>query len=97
MNANRTSHQAIQGGHVSHDSRKVHPAGVKHENAENSHKYKEKMILSSCFSRPPPPTPAMPARAYRRVYARGGGEKVKHAIGTSRQSGQGEASGNRRH
>lgn len=97
MNANQTSHQALQGGHVSHDSHKVHQAGVKHENARNSHKYKEKIFLSSCFSRPPPPTPAKPTRAYPCVYARGGGEKVNHAIGTSRQAGQGEAGGNRRH
>lgn len=62
MNANQTSHQALQGGHVSHDSHKVHQAGVKHENARNSHKYKEKNISLFMFlsSTPAHPRDARP-------------------------------------
>lgn len=66
MTVNQTSHQAIQGGHVSHDSHKVYQTGVKHENARNSHKYKEKnislfMFLSSTPTHPRDARPRVPA------------------------------------
>lgn len=56
------------------DSPKVHPLRVKHENAANDRIYRKKknslfMFLSF--------TPTHPRKARTRVYARGGGERVK--------------------
>jgi len=65
MNVHRTPKPTIGVGHVSQDSPKLHPAGVKHENAQNSFIYKEKYIFLSMFL---PFTPHPPAC----VYARGG-------------------------
>lgn len=63
MTVIRTPKPTIEGGHVSHDSPKLHPAGVKHENAQNSFIYKEKYISLSMFL---PFTPPIPACVYAR-------------------------------
>lgn len=59
----------LQAGHVSQDSPKVHPAGVKLGNAKKSLYIKEKYISLSCFTISPAPPPA---RAYTRARVSGG-------------------------
>lgn len=71
------SRTTIQAGHVSHDSLKVHPAKVKHENGRKGHEYKEKQLSLFMFL---PFTPTHPRNARPRVSAcvrEEGGERVK--------------------
>ncbi len=73
MNGIRTDRTAVGGGHDSHDSPKVHRAGVKHEIAWKYRIYREKELLSLYLSPFPsyPLAPRLPARI--RVYVREGG------------------------
>lgn len=78
------------------DSLKVHPPKVKHENAANdriNRKKKNSHFMFLSF------TPTHPRKVRTRVYARGGGERVKPEppMVPSRPNLTGEACGNRRH
>jgi hypothetical protein len=69
MNHRWQANTPVRAGQVSHDSPKVHAAGVKLGNAENSLDIeKKKNSLSSFTYSPPPP----PARVYARARVTGG-------------------------
>lgn len=69
MNHGLQAKTLVWAGHVSHDSPKVHAAGVKHEIAENClYIGIKKNSLSSFTYSPPPP----PARVYARARVTGG-------------------------
>lgn len=69
MNPRLHANTPVRGGHVSHDSPKVHAAGVKLGNAKNSLNIEKKKNSLSSFTLSPVPTPA---RAYVRARVTGG-------------------------
>jgi hypothetical protein len=69
MNHRSQANTPVRGGHVSHDSPKVHAAGVKHEIAEKCLYIGIKKNSLSSFTRSPPPPPA---RVYARAHVTGG-------------------------